>query len=85
MTQWEVTMKYRVKGGHPHLITAHAEARTGHEAIVAAIEALKEQEPDATLLRADVAPLRAGATSAFDKGGGGRRRERERERAESVV
>ena len=58
MTKWKITMKYRTKDSHALLATAHSEARTGHEAILAAIAALKEQVPAATVLRADVAPLR---------------------------
>lgn len=56
MTRWEVTIQYKKKNEEQKTLqaTAHAEAPTGHEAIMASIEALKEQIPTAQVVKVAV-------------------------------
>jgi hypothetical protein len=62
MTRWVVRLRYQGEDKRLLEATAHADGENGHEAIVRAIDAVKEQAPGITVIKVEANPLRESAS-----------------------
>lgn len=57
MSRWEVKLRYKDSNKKLLEAVAHADGHCGHDAIVAAIDAVKEQVPGAQVVQVQALPL----------------------------
>ncbi len=57
MSRWIVRLRYHGLDKAPFEATAHAEGLNGHEAIMNAIDAVKEQVPGITVTKVEANPF----------------------------
>jgi hypothetical protein len=58
MTRWQVRLRYYGPDKQVLEATAQTDGLNGHDAIVRAINAVKEQAPGITVMKVDATPLR---------------------------